>query len=304
MATKVSVRNKSKCTGCSKIVAEKDSAVQYEICEGWFHCKCQNVPDDTYKFLMDNDALHWYCSTCNKGVANILELLSKMQARQDTMEGDLEKLKTDLNCFKLELEGVREIAKQVDSKLDTAIEAKLVEGLDERVDSKVAVKVKIMKDDVEESLEIEKRKSNLIFHGVKESESVQQDSDEKHPDSIMIDEILKVGLKMDASRHIEEVSRIGRYVAGKVRPLRVKIRSIESRGEILKRAKNLKDNDSFKRVFISPDLTFKQRAVDKDLRDHVKKFRDEGHENVKIKAGKVIKNVTGNQDVILYQPQL
>ena len=45
------------------------------------------------------------------------------------------------------------------------------------------------------------------------------------------------------------------------------VKSVESKGDLLRRAKNLKENDSFKRVFISPDLTYNQRQVDKDLRD-------------------------------------
>ena len=171
-------------------------------------------------------------------------------------------------------------------------------------------KVKSVKEDVEESIEIETRKNNIIFHGVKEqgqAEVVNRDvlllSDfAKTPDHELVEEILKGGLKIDASRHIEEVQRIGRYVAGKVRPIRVRIRTFEARNKILKRAHNLKDSNEHKRVYIAPDLTRKQQLVDKDLRANVKKFREEGHENVRIKSGKVIKSGPGNQTVVLYQP--
>jgi hypothetical protein len=118
----------------------------------------------------------------------------------------------------------------------------------------------------------------------------------------MIEEILKVGLRLDATRHIEEVQRIGRYTEGKIRPLRVKIKTFEARNEVLKRARDLKGLNEFKSIFIAPDLTRKQQEVDKDLRDKVKKFREEGHSNVRIKQGKVIKNEEGQQVVVLYQP--
>ena len=55
-------------------------------------------------------------------------------------------------------------------------------------------------------------------------------------------------------------------------------------------------------MYIAPDLTKRQQEMDKDLRDHVKKFRSEGQENVKIRNGKVIKNVQGGQVTILYEP--
>ncbi len=121
-----------------------------------------------------------------------------------------------------------------------------------------------------------------------------------HPDYQMIEEILKVGLKLDSKRHIEDVCRIGKFVEGKLRPIKVKVKSLESKTEILKRAKQLKEINSFKKVFISPDLTRKQQKVDKDLRDQVKKFKGEGHDNVRIKSGKVVKNDQGGQVVILY----
>jgi len=102
-------------------------------------------------------------------------------------------------------------------------------------------KVKVMKEDVAESLEIDKRKCNLVFHGVKESGPDSLDTDMKSPDQDFIEEILKVGLHLDAYRHIEEIQRIGRYSEGKIRPLRVKIRTFDTRNEILKRARDLKD---------------------------------------------------------------
>jgi len=45
----------------------------------------------------------------------------------------------------------------------------------------------------------------------------------------MIEEVLKIGLRLDASRHIEEVQHIGCFVQGKIRPLKVRIKTVEVR---------------------------------------------------------------------------
>ena len=74
------------------------------------------------------------------------------------------------------------------------------------------------------SIEIEKRRNNIVLHGVceKVQTSITNLGDlldkvfTKTPDQELVEEILKEGLKIDASRHIEEVQRIGRYVAGKI----------------------------------------------------------------------------------------
>jgi len=205
--------------------------------------------------------------------------------------------------LKEELKLVKDKMMETDTKVETAIEAKLMEGLENRVDGKV----KIMKEDVEESLEIERRKGNLIFHGVKERGKPEDDGNEH--DRAMIEDILKVGLKLDPSRHVEEIFRIGRYDEtkvndGKVRPIRIKIKTIEGRVEMLRRAKDLKGN-GFSNVYIAPDLTRKQQLVDRDLREKLKDFRDKASESEKkmyrIKSGKIIKNEQGKQEITVYQ---
>ena len=67
--------------------------------------------------------------------------------------------------------------------------------------------------------------------------------------------------------------RIGRLTDGRSRPLRIMLKSIDSNWEVLSRAKSLKDNDKFRRMFILTDLTSKQH---KELRMQLKKFRDDG----------------------------
>ena len=55
-----------------------------------------------------------------------------------------------------------------------------------------------------------------------------------------------------------------RAATDKVKPTRIKVKTLKGRSEILRCAKNLKDG-SFKRVYISPDLTRRQQEIDKDL---------------------------------------
>ena len=61
---------------------------------------------------------------------------------------------------------------------------------------------------VAEDLEIEKKMNNLIFFGIKENGSLS--------DKDVICEILSEGLKLDDSRHVEEVFRVSRFSAEKI----------------------------------------------------------------------------------------
>ena len=150
------------------------------------------------------------------------------------------------------------------------------------MDSQVRKTVMVVKEDVEEALEIERRKINLVFHGVPET-------DAEH-DIELVAEILGTGLHMDfgvLSRY-----RMGKLDESKPRPLRIVVKSLDGKKEILSRAKDLKNVENFKRMSILPDLTRKQQKVDKELRTKLKKFREQGESTAKIKYGKIVKNVS------------
>ncbi len=317
-----SAKRGSKCAQCSKDFLKKESSIQCDACNEWFHSACQNVPDDHCDIFGKYDSVKWYCEKCNKSVAKLWNVITQITARQDKLDLEFEKLNKrvqeidsgqhlrkidqDLATLRDELNAVKKKTVETDTKVETAIEAKLMEGLENRVDGKV----KIVKEDLEEGLEIERRKGNLVLHGVKETLREKPEDDGKEQDREMVEEILRKGLKMDPTRHVEEVFRIGRYDEGKIkdgkiRPIRIKVKSIEGRIEMLKRAKELKNN-GFQNVYVAPDLTRKQQLLDKDLRDRLKKLRsevEEGERNLyRIKSGKIIKNEKGKQETIMYQP--
>ena len=62
-----------------------------------------------------------------------------------------------------EIEVVRKLQSENDTKVETVIDAKLVEQVQVNIASKFDDKLKCMKDDMSETHEIERRRSNLIF---------------------------------------------------------------------------------------------------------------------------------------------
>ena len=88
---------------------------------------------------------------------------------------------------------VRKLEKETDTKVETLIEAKLAEVVELKVVTEVTDKVEDMKEDVEKKMEMERRKNNLIMHGLKEGDD----------DLERVKAILNDGLKLDAKRHIE-----------------------------------------------------------------------------------------------------
>ena len=90
---------------------------------------------------------------------------------------------------------------------------------------------------------------------------------------------------MNADRHITEVSRVGKYVTDNVQPVRVKCNSHQGKTESLQRAKMLKDTQSFKMIFIAPDMTRQQQAIIKELCLELKEFLEGDESDAKTEAG-------------------
>lgn len=105
------------------------------------------------------------------------------------------------------------MAKETETKLETAIETKLVKSVEKNVIGKVDSQIRNMKENVSKALEIEKRKNNLIVHGLKDWKEIEGE------DRALIEDMLSTGLNIDAVRHIEKVTRLGQFVENKIRPI-------------------------------------------------------------------------------------
>ena len=297
------VEDQVRCGECRKTVGKNAKGVQCEHCLLWFHCACENVSDETYKIL-GQEKVHFYCGRCDKAVMKLMHVLVDIQERQERLEQDVIRMKRDmddeLRKVKEELSELRKIKPLSDSD-QIHVNDEEVKRLQEEigevrntVENRMDKTVKHVKEDLEEALEIERRKCNLIIHGVEESDA------EKDVEAVI--NILGEGLHLDFERHVDKVMRIGRLTPGKVRPVRLLLKKLDSKKEILSRAKQLKMNESFKRMFISPDLTRRQQEFDRDLRVQLKRIREEGENEARIKSGKIIKNMRGGEELVLYQP--
>ena len=139
--------------------------------------KCQNISDEAYALIQENEGVHWYCISCNRGVSKLLSFMSLFQERQDKMDKEMKVFKNEnkkeftnikgeitkirknqgeLNEIKSELAQFIKLATETDTKLETMVEAKLMETK-QTVSQQVDDKVRDMKDDLSESLEIEKK---------------------------------------------------------------------------------------------------------------------------------------------------
>ena len=94
----------------------------------------------------------------------------------------------------------------------------------------------------------------------------------------------QLGVKGD----FEEVIRIGRNTSrARPRLICVKCRSLDTKTNILRNAKKLHEQPTFRGVFVNPDRTKLQQRNDKLLRDELKRRKDLG-EDVMILRNKIV----------------
>ena len=141
------------CKICDEKVVSGEYGLGCEICEKWFHAKCEGMSNEEYEFLEAHKSLHWYCEDCNKSVATTIKLFNSLKQKVDGMEEKLNKIcdgilpellaksiesqikdVVDLIDSKVkqvenDVQGIKELVTVSEKKLETAIEAKLVDSV-------------------------------------------------------------------------------------------------------------------------------------------------------------------------------
>ena len=93
---------------------------------------------------------------------------------------------------------------------------------------------------------------------------------------------------------IVKVTDLGRLNPEKPRPLLVNLSDSSSRKYLLQNARMLRGNSECNRVYISPDLSPKERELNKKLHTELKRHKQAGETNLIFKKGKIVTNVAGS----------
>jgi hypothetical protein len=142
----------------------------------------------------------------------------------------------------------------------------------------------------EEKVEREKRELNLVITNIPESDKNEREDKQQDDIQAVLNIVQRIcpGLEKEP---ITEPVRLGRVnVGSKPRLLKVKVKSLEVKKEILKNARQLNKGDTAqeKRIYINPDQTPAERQQNKDLRQELKRRIGEGERDIGIRGGKIV----------------
>ena len=198
--------------------------------------------------------------------------------------------------------------KQLEVELRMAIRKDLVDELTGSISAIFREEIQGLKDKVKElSLENEKLKK----HCTEQFEEMVEEANRRHQkrkkviisnlaeptsgtpqerrdeDKSTVRDIIR-DLSLDVF-DIEETQRIGKIDSTRKKPrlLCVTCSDKASKYDLLRSAKELRNIDKYKNIYINPDLTFIQREKNRNLRKELKEKREEGLDVI-IKNGQVV----------------
>lgn len=295
-------KNEEKCETCGNGFKDKECGIQCEVCEGWFHAKCENINEEGYKVLqMEN--IHWYCVGCNKGIGRILVTLTKLQKRQEKFEGEikalheknvnyqskvnseLQKLKDEVESQKLNIkdikEAINELAETVQQQKNEQKELVSDESLWSNIVKKhVETKIGSVQEEMqevqktiveakqmmEEEKEKDKRRNNIIIYKLTESKAVGADTrkkDDLDECITLFQQVLEVEC---GEQDIQSMFRLGKRDEKIIRPLLVAFKKTETKNIVMEMLTKLAEaEDKFRKLSVMHDMTPKEREENRSL---------------------------------------
>lgn len=148
-----------------------------------------------------------------------------------------------------------------------------------------------LRDEMKEEEARKEKQKRLVMFNINEPRGEGREQDQEEMEKVV--EVIREGIGIEKPA-IKNIGRIGTKQNGKNRPMLVELESVEKKWEIVKNAKNLKDARiaNMNKVVIVPDLTWKQREKDKELRNRLQEKRQQGERGWYIRRGELMRGET------------
>ena len=107
-------------------------------------------------------------------------------------------------------------------------------------------------------------------------------------------EVIRDGMRLNVN--VTKAFRVGKSTPEKPRLLIVGLENAEVKIEVLKMASQLRETEKWHDIYITPDLTWKEREEGRRLREELRRRTSAGEPNLVIRRGRIISRV-GRVDV-------
>ena len=272
------------CVCCTATLAADSPCTSCDVCSKWQCIDCSKMSIAQYKLLKGLENFTWICNICKPSLKSIKQLSDKMDeftSAQSEMSATLANMKATITvAVKDELAAIRpslnrQIADEVQNQLSSSVR-------NTEVTNATDIQ-KMIRENLAEAREIEKRRLNLMVYRLNES------ADAGTGTQYDIDLVRKVLSDTDiiTNASITRAERIGKPDRSKTRPLRITVQDQASRLQILRNAQKVKDSANFKEIAIAPDRTPAQRDSRRAMVQEMKARAAAGEQNLVIHNNRI-----------------
>lgn len=227
---------------CCNRSYESLSMVRCCICKKHFRNTCVDLSSAEVRTLNSNKGYDWSCRSC-RSIGNDIKDLKALILK---LQEDITDLKAD-------------ISRNESSRISDDLFEELVVEVSERA----------------------KRKNNVMLFKVAEQQQSMSASDRVERDKQVVSDVLR-SVAPDMELDNIKILRLGKFVAGKDRPIRATLTGESKVFGIIKNAKKLQST-KYKNISLSFDRTVRQSQAYKRTKELLEHRRENGEENLIIK---------------------
>ena len=266
-ATRQGKAKKNPCGNCQD-ECNSGNAVVCGFCELWSHVKC--IDGMTPEFIKCCDAMNKYyggssflCVVCRKVTGMLNQSMKDMEARMKQTEALLKTAELERKVLTEKFENLESRNRQVGENVKK-IEVEVTSGMEKAKEE--------VKDEMrDETREREEKRTNIVVYGMKESKEAEGEKRKEDDEEMVKKMVEEIGVQPKGEFKVRY--RAGKKMEGeRPRPMVIMVEDDETRESIMANARKLSGKDEWKRVFVSPDLTWRQRE---ELKKEEKKLQDD-----------------------------
>ena len=108
------------CGHCKKLVKNDSPVMECEICNLWYHIKCQGITKAEYEYIKGGSKkkslskLYWYCLTCNRIAINFMKTMAYLHTKHQILEDKVHNLEEKMKN-KVDKEEVDQLKEEIRS---------------------------------------------------------------------------------------------------------------------------------------------------------------------------------------------
>ena len=275
---------KNPCGKCQDECAT-GNAIVCGFCESWYHSKC--VEGMTPEFIKCCDAINKYyggssflCGICRKIMGALNHSMKEMVKKMSKMEAESVTAALERKVMAGKIENLESKSRQVNENVQK-MEGEVAAGMEKAKEE--------VKDEMKEEMEKrEKKKSNIVVYGLKESE--EEDGKKRQEEDMKTIKEMATVIDVEIKGEVKGSYRAGKKEGDRPRPLVVTLDDDETREGFLANARRMAGKDTWKKVFVGQDLTWRQRE---EARKEEKKLKEDAErrteeENTRGRVGKCV----------------